>query len=45
MSIACDTARALLYLHTAAAKSPLVHRDVKRYDHVPLVFCRCNNNA
>lgn len=29
MGIACDTARALLYLHTADAKSPLVHRDVK----------------
>ena len=31
MSIACDTARALLYLHTAAPDSPLVHRDVKRF--------------
>jgi len=30
MAIACDTARGLLYLHTAIPKKPLVHRDVKR---------------
>ncbi|XP_065882671.1 interleukin-1 receptor-associated kinase 4-like [Dysidea avara] len=29
MSIACDTARGLLYLHTAIPNKPLVHRDVK----------------
>ena len=30
LSIACDTARGLAYLHTADRKQPLVHRDVKR---------------
>ena len=39
MAIACDTARALLYLHTADAKSPLVHRDVKRYAYRSLNLC------
>lgn len=31
LSIACDTARGLAYLHTADRSQPLVHRDVKRY--------------
>lgn len=30
LSIACDTARGLAYLHTADSSQPLVHRDVKR---------------
>lgn len=30
LSIAIDTARGLLYLHTAIPGQPLVHRDVKR---------------
>ena len=30
LSIACDTARGLAYLHTADRNHPLVHRDVKR---------------
>ena len=33
MAIALDTARALLYLHTADSQVPLVHRDVKRLFH------------
>ena len=35
MSIACDTARGLLYLHTAIPNKPLVHRDVKRFIITP----------
>ncbi|XP_065920789.1 uncharacterized protein [Dysidea avara] len=40
MSIVCDTARALLYLHTACDKSPLVHRDVKSANVLLDVSCR-----
>ena len=31
LSIALDTARGLAFLHNAIKATPLVHRDVKRY--------------
>ena len=38
LSIACDTARGLAYLHTADCKQPLVHRDVKRYSEWAIIM-------